>query len=98
LGTILLILLPVKSTYGGPDEFKLFVKAAHEQGYRCHPRCPFYNHLGPGDLDLWQFDGWSENEKGAFNFYNNHARKHPGARLARLWQGVKCANLYGITL
>jgi hypothetical protein len=22
-----------------------------------------YNHLGPSDLDLWQFDGWSENEK-----------------------------------
>ena len=23
-----------------------------------------YNHLGPSDLDLWRFDGWSENDGG----------------------------------
>lgn len=30
-----------------------------------------YNHLGPQDLDLWQFDGWEENGKGGIYFYND---------------------------
>jgi 1,4-alpha-glucan branching enzyme len=30
-----------------------------------------YNHLGPGDLDLWQFDGWSDNGGGGIYFYND---------------------------
>jgi len=30
-----------------------------------------YNHFGPGDLDLWKFDGWSENDKGGIYFYND---------------------------
>jgi 1,4-alpha-glucan branching enzyme len=30
-----------------------------------------YNHFGPSDLDLWQFDGWSENDKGGIYFYND---------------------------
>ena len=25
-----------------------------------------YNHFGPSDVDLWQFDGWSENDKGRY--------------------------------
>ena len=66
----------VKSTYGGPDEFKLFVKAAHEQGIAVILDV-VYNHLGPGDLDLWQFDGWSENEKGGIYFYNNQCSQTP---------------------
>lgn len=66
----------VKSTYGGPDDFKLFVKAAHEQGIAVILDV-VYNHLGPGDLDLWQFDGWSENEKGGIYFYNNQCSQTP---------------------
>ena len=53
----------VESIYGGPDAFKRFVKAAHEQGIAIIVDV-VYNHFGPGDLGLWQFDGWSENEKG----------------------------------
>ena len=30
-----------------------------------------YNHLGPTDLDLWQFDGWSANDGGGIYFYND---------------------------
>ena len=30
-----------------------------------------YNHFGPSDLDLWRFDGWSENDKGGIYFYND---------------------------
>ena len=66
----------VKSTYGGPDDFKLFVKVAHEQGIAVILDV-VYNHLGPGDLDLWQFDGWSENEKGGIYFYNNQCSQTP---------------------
>jgi len=29
------------------------------------------NHFGPDDLDLWQYDGWSENGKGGIYFYND---------------------------
>lgn len=66
----------VESIYGGPDAFKLFVKAAHEQGIAIIVDV-VYNHFGPGDLDLWQFDGWSENEKGGIYFYNDHRSQTP---------------------
>ncbi len=36
-----------------------------------------YNHFGPSDLDLWQFDGWSENGKGGIYFYNDHRSSTP---------------------
>jgi len=66
----------VESIYGGPDAFKRFVKAAHEHGIAVIIDV-VYNHLGPGDLDLWQFDGWSENEKGGIYFYNDRRSKTP---------------------
>ena len=36
-----------------------------------------YNHFGPGDLDLWQFDGWSENDRGGIYFYNDDRAHTP---------------------
>ena len=36
-----------------------------------------YNHLGPSDLDLWQFDGWCENERGGIYFYNDDRANTP---------------------
>lgn len=36
-----------------------------------------YNHCGPSDLDLWQFDGWNENDKGGIYFYNDWRAKTP---------------------
>jgi 1,4-alpha-glucan branching enzyme len=36
-----------------------------------------YNHLGPSDLDLWQFDGWSENNRGGIYFYNDERAHTP---------------------
>ena len=36
-----------------------------------------YNHFGPSDLDLWQFDGWSENDKGGIYFYNDWKSSTP---------------------
>jgi 1,4-alpha-glucan branching enzyme len=61
----------VESIYGGPDGFKRFVRAAHEQGFGVILDV-VYNHFGPSDLDLWQFDGWQENGKGGIYFYNDH--------------------------
>ena len=60
----------VESIYGGPDAFKRFVKEAHKYGIAVILDV-VYNHFGPGDLDLWQFDGWSENDKGGIYFYND---------------------------
>ena len=66
----------VESIYGGPDAFKRFVKAAHEQGIGIIADV-VYNHFGPSDLDLWQFDGWNENEKGGIYFYNDCRSQTP---------------------
>jgi 1,4-alpha-glucan branching enzyme len=66
----------VATIYGGPDALKRFVKAAHEQGIAVILDV-VYNHLGPFDLDLWQFDGWSENEKGGIYFYNDRCSQTP---------------------
>jgi 1,4-alpha-glucan branching enzyme len=66
----------VESNYGGPDALKRFVKAAHEHGIAVIIDV-VYNHLGPSDLDLWQFDGWSENEKGGIYFYNDRRSQTP---------------------
>ncbi len=66
----------VESIYGGPDAFKRFVKAAHEHGIAVIVDV-VYNHFGPGDLDLWRFDGWSENEKGGIYFYNDDRSQTP---------------------
>ncbi len=66
----------VESIYGGPDAFKEFVKAAHEHGLAVIVDV-VYNHLGPGDLNLWQFDGWSENDKGGIYFYNDRRANTP---------------------
>lgn len=66
----------VESIYGGPDAFKQFVKAAHEHGIAIIVDV-VYNHFGPSDLNLWQFDGWSENEKGGIYFFNDRRSRTP---------------------
>jgi 1,4-alpha-glucan branching enzyme len=60
----------VEIAYGGPLAFKRFVKRAHQAGIAVILDV-VYNHLGPSDLDLWQFDGWSENDGGGIYFYND---------------------------
>jgi 1,4-alpha-glucan branching enzyme len=66
----------VESLYGGPVAFKRFVKGAHEHGIAVILDV-VYNHFGPGDLDLWQFDGWSENNRGGIYFYNDDRANTP---------------------
>ena len=66
----------VESAYGGPDAFKTFVREAHKKGLGVVLDV-VYNHFGPSDLDLWQFDGWSENDKGGIYFYNDDRSSTP---------------------
>ncbi len=66
----------VESGYGGPDALKDLVKQAHRRGLAVIVDV-VYNHFGPSDLDLWQFDGWSENGKGGIYFYNDDRSSTP---------------------
>jgi 1,4-alpha-glucan branching enzyme len=66
----------VETIYGGPDGFKQFIKTAHEYDIAVIVDVVF-NHFGPSDLDLWQFDGWSENDKGGIYFYNDRRSHTP---------------------
>lgn len=60
----------VERCYGGPEGLVAFVKAAHEHGIAVVLDV-VYNHFGPGDLSLWRFDGWSDNNLGGIYFYND---------------------------
>ncbi len=66
----------IESDYGGPNGFKRFVKAAHEHGMAVILDV-VYNHFGPNDLSLWQFDGWSENGRGGIYFYQDERANTP---------------------
>ncbi|MGM0400004.1 MAG: alpha-amylase family glycosyl hydrolase [Chloroflexota bacterium] len=66
----------IETAYGGPDAFKAFVKAAHEQDIAILLDV-IYNHLGPGDLSLWRFDGWYEDGWGGIYFYNDERARTP---------------------
>jgi 1,4-alpha-glucan branching enzyme len=66
----------VESAYGGGDGLRALVRAAHEKGIAILMDVVF-NHLGPMDLDLWRFDGWSENDGGGIYFYNDARSETP---------------------
>ena len=66
----------VEDSYGGPDGLKRFIREAHRKGISVILDV-VYNHFGPSDLDLWQFDGWRENDKGGIYFYNDWKSKTP---------------------
>ena len=63
-------LFAIETDYGGPDAFKRFVRECHERGIAVFMDV-VHNHYGPGDLDMWQFDGWSEFDGGGIYFYND---------------------------
>ena len=66
----------VETDYGGMLGLKQFVKTAHKHGIAVILDV-VYNHLGPGDLDLWRFDGWWENDGGGIYFYNDRRSETP---------------------
>lgn len=82
----------VEESYGGPDAFKRFVNACHQKGIAVLLDV-VYNHLGPMDLPLWQFDGWSENGLGGTYFYNDGRAETPWAH-TRPNYGVEAVRRY----
>ncbi len=60
----------VETNYGGPEGLKKLVNVAHTLGMALIIDIVI-NHFGPDNLDLWQYDGWSENDKGGIYFYND---------------------------
>ena len=66
----------VEPAYGGPLAFKQFVKRAHSTASRSSSMSSTTT-SGPGDLDLWQFDGWTENDRGGIYFYNDDRAQTP---------------------
>ncbi|MEQ1601150.1 MAG: alpha-amylase family glycosyl hydrolase [Methylophilaceae bacterium] len=61
----------VETAIGGPQGLYRFVKAAHAHGIAVILDV-VYNHVGPGDLDLWRFDGWSDDSHdGGIYIYDN---------------------------
>lgn len=66
----------VESTYGKSADLKKLVNEAHKAGIAVILDV-VYNHFGPGDLDLWRFDGWYENDKGGIYFYNDWRSETP---------------------
>ena len=66
----------VESAYGGPIWLKRFVEACHQRGIAVLLDI-VHNHYGPNDLSLWQFDGWSINNRGGIYFYNDDRANTP---------------------
>ncbi len=68
----------ITASYGGREAFRELVAAAHAQGIGVIMDV-VYNHFGPQDLSLWQFDGWQEDGKGGIYFYNDWRASTPWA-------------------
>jgi 1,4-alpha-glucan branching enzyme len=69
----------IEESYGGPNGLRRLVDAAHARGIAVIFDV-VYNHLGPADLDLWKFDGWSptgRDDEGGIYFYNDWRKKTP---------------------
>lgn len=69
-------LFAIESSYGGPEAFARFVRAAHARGIAVVLDL-VHNHLGPTDLDLWRFDGWRKGRYGGIYFFNDRRAYTP---------------------
>ena len=66
----------VESGYGSPDELKAFIDEARARGMAVLIDL-VYSHLGPTDLDLWQYDGDEETGGGGIYFYDDDRANTP---------------------
>lgn len=66
----------VTESYGGRAALREFVQAAHAHGIGVVIDV-VYNHFGPDDLALWQFDGWQQHNLGGIYFYNDGRAETP---------------------
>jgi 1,4-alpha-glucan branching enzyme len=64
----------IEHLYGGPNGFRMLVSEAHRRGIAVIFDV-VYNHIGPSDCDLWQFDGWNDGNNGGVYFYNDWRRR-----------------------
>lgn len=65
----------IENSYGGRHGLLEFVKACHQRGIAVIMDV-VYNHFS-GETDLWQYDGWSENNRGGIYFYNDERGDTP---------------------
>ncbi len=63
----------VEQAYGGPDGLRAFVLACHQRGIAVHLDI-VHNHYGPENLDLLQFDGTGNADRGGIYFYDDPAK------------------------
>lgn len=68
-------LFSVENAYGGRRGLLDFVKAAHQRGMSVILDI-VYNHFY-AETDLWQYDGWQENNRGGIYFYNDERGDTP---------------------
>jgi 1,4-alpha-glucan branching enzyme len=72
----------IESAYGSPNEFRHFVNEAHKDGLAVIVDA-VYNHAGPGDNSLWQFDG---NTKDGGGIYFEGGKSTPWGRGPAWWK------------
>lgn len=65
----------IETAYGGRHGLLEFVKACHQKGIGVIIDV-VYNHFF-NESDLWQFDGWSENDRGGIYFFNDERGDTP---------------------
>lgn len=65
----------IESTYGGRHGLLELVKACHQKGIGVIIDV-VYNHFSQ-ETDLWQYDGWSENDRGGIYFFNDERGDTP---------------------
>lgn len=65
-----------ESIYGAPTDMRDFIDDCHSRGIAVLVDV-VYNHWGPSDLDLWQFDGWSQNALGGIYFFQDWRASTP---------------------
>ena len=66
----------IEAIYGGPSGYKAFIDACHQRGIAVIQDV-VHNHYGPSDLEMWQFDGWQQNNKGGIYFYQDYRSSTP---------------------
>ena len=65
----------VENSYGGRRGLLDFIKACHKRGIAVVLDV-VYNHFST-QTELWQFDGWSKNDRGGIYFYNDERGDTP---------------------
>jgi len=65
----------VENAYGGRHGLLTFVRACHQKGIGVILDV-IYNHFA-SETNLWQFDGWNENNRGGIYFYNDERGDTP---------------------